>query len=309
MEQVIIAGAGCAGLTAAIYCARAELEPLVLTGELLGGQLSETTSVENYPGFPDGIMGPEVMDAFQKQAEKFGAKIKIAAIESCELRNGGPHELTLTNGDKIECRALIIATGARPRWLGLDSEQALRNQGVSSCATCDGALYRNVPVAVVGGGDTAIEEAMFLSRFASEVIVIHRRDQLRASKIMQERALANEKLTFQWNSVVHEVLDIEKGQVTGVVLEDVKTGELKTIDCEALFVAIGHIPNTEAFAEQVDTDDEGYVLLDDGARSMTSVAGVFGAGDCADHVYRQAITAAGMGCRAAIDAERWLQRQ
>ncbi len=307
MEQIIIAGAGCAGFTAAIYAARAELQPLVLTGDLLGGQLSETTSVENYPGFPAGVMGHEIMHAFQQQAKKFGAKIKMASIQSCQLKPGGPHKLTLSNNEQIEAPALIIATGARPRWLGLDSEQALRNKGVSSCATCDGALYRDVPVAVVGGGDTAMEEASFLSRFASKVIVIHRRDELRASKIMQERAFDNDKIEFKWNSVVDQVLDVDKDEVTGIVVKNVDSGEKSTIDCKALFLAIGHIPNTDVFKDQLKMDKEGYIILNDGARSQTNIDGVFAAGDCADHVYRQAVTAAGMGCRAAIDAERWLQ--
>lgn len=307
MERIVIAGSGCAGFTAAIYAARAELEPLVIAGEEFGGQLSETTTVENYPGFPEGAQGMELMMDFQKQAERFGTRVQEETIESSLLRNGGRHELRLANGDTIETRALIIATGARARWLGLPSEQKLRNKGVSSCATCDGALYRDVPVVVVGGGDTAMEEANFLTRFASKVIIIHRRDELRASKIMQERAMANEKIEFEWNAVVDEVLDVEKDEVTGVVVKDVNTGEKKTIDCNALFLAIGHIPNTEPFRAQLVLDDKGYIVLEDGARSFTNIDGVFAAGDCADHVYRQAVTAAGMGCRAAIDAERWLQ--
>ncbi|MFO7820527.1 MAG: thioredoxin-disulfide reductase [Lentisphaeria bacterium] len=307
MERLIIAGSGCAGFTAAIYAARSELEPLVLSGNEFGGQLSETTVVENYPGFPEGAQGMDLMMNFQSQAERFGARVEKVAVESAELKNNGPHKLHLSNGDTVEAKALIVATGARARWLGLPSEQKLRNKGVSSCATCDGALYRDVPVAVVGGGDTAIEDAVFLTRFASKVTIIHRRDELRASTIMQERAFANEKIEFAWNAVVDEVKDVDKDEVTGVILKDVNSGEKKSLDCTGLFIAIGHKPNTEAF-EQLECNDDGYVELEDGARSFTSIDGVFAAGDCADHVYRQAITAAGMGCRAAIDAERWLQQ-
>lgn len=309
MEKLIIAGSGCAGLTAAIYAARAELEPVVLAGEEFGGQLSETTSVENYPGFPDGVFGAQLMDDFKKQAEKFGSRIVMQEIKSSELKSGGPHKLWTKDGQDLECRSLIVATGARSRWLGLKSEQALRNKGVSSCATCDGALYRDVPVAVVGGGDSAMEEAIFLSRFASKVIIIHRRDQLRASPIMQERALANDKIEIQWNSVVDEVLDVDKDEVTGIVVKDVNTGEKTTLDVTALFLGIGHIPNTEAFTDYLATDEDGYLVLQDGGESITNIEGVFAAGDCADKRYRQAVTAAGMGCRAAIDAEKWLQSQ
>ena len=307
MEKLIIAGAGCAGLTAAIYAARAELEPLLLSGSTLGGQLSESTTVENYPGFPEGVTGPEVMADFQKQAERFGARIRYESVTAAKLKAGGPQHLTLNNGDEIECRSLIVATGASPRWLGLESEQKLRNRGVSSCATCDGALYRKVPVAVVGGGDTAIEEAMFLTRFASKVMVIHRRDQLRASKIMQERVFANNKVELVWDSVVEQVMDVDKGEVTGVRIRNTRTEVLSTIECRGLFLAIGHIPNTAPFKGQLKTNADGYIELPDGGRSMSNIEGVFVAGDCADHVYRQAVTAAGMGCRAAIDAERWLQ--
>ncbi|MFW6414173.1 MAG: thioredoxin-disulfide reductase [Verrucomicrobiota bacterium] len=309
MEKVIIAGSGCAGLTAAIYAARAELEPLVLAGAEFGGQLSETTSVENYPGFPDGVFGAQLMDEFKKQAEKFGGRIQVKEITGSELKNGGPHKLWTNDNEELECRSLIVATGARAKWLGLESEQALRNKGVSSCATCDGALYRDVPVAVVGGGDSAMEEAIFLSRFASKVTIIHRRDQLRASPIMQERVLANDKIEVQWNSVIDEVLDVEQDEVTGLAVKDVNTGDKSTIDVKGLFLAIGHIPNTEAFTDYLETDDDGYLVLCDGGESFTNIEGVFAAGDCADKRYRQAVTAAGMGCRAAIDGERWLQAQ
>ena len=307
MERIVIAGSGCAGFTAAIYAARAELDPLVLTGEEFGGQLSETTVVENYPGFPDGAQGMDLMMGFQKQAECFGARIQEVAVQSTKLQDGGPQELHLSNGETVKTKALIVATGARPRWLNIPSEQQLRNKGVSSCATCDGALYRDVPVVVVGGGDSAMEEATFLTRFASKVTIIHRRDELRASTIMQERAFANKKIAFEWGSVVDEVLGVDEDEVTGVVVKDIKSGAKKTLDCSAVFLAIGHIPNTEAFSDYLELDEQGYVSLDDGARSYTNIDGVFAAGDCADHVYRQAVTAAGMGCRAAIDAERWLQ--
>ncbi len=309
MENIVIAGAGCAGFTAAVYAARAELRPIVLTGATLGGQLSETTSVENYPGFPEGVMGPEIMNAFQKQAERFGARVEYKTLAESTLQAGGPHKLKLSDDSEIQCRAFIIATGARARWLGLKSEQKLRNRGVSSCATCDGALFRNVPVAVVGGGDSAMEEALFLSRFASKVLVIHRRDRLRASKIMQQRARENEKIEFVWNSVVEEVLGVDENQVTGLRLKNVQTEAQSTLECQGLFLAIGHIPNTDPFKGQLRMDEEGYIVLPDGGSSHAEMEGVFIAGDCADKRYRQAVTAAGMGCRAAIDAERWLRER
>jgi len=309
MEKMIIVGSGCAGLTAAVYAARAELDPLVMIGDEPGGQLSETTTVENYPGFPDGVFGAQLMNDFQKQAERFGARTVNKQVKGSELVDGGPHKLQTEDGEEFETRSLVVATGARARWLGLDSEQALRNKGVSSCATCDGALYRDVPVAVVGGGDSAMEEALFLSRFASKVVIIHRRDKLRASPIMQERALANEKIEIQWNSIVEEVLDVEADEVNGVVVRDVNTDKKQTLAVKAFFLAIGHIPNTEPFKDYLDLDDAGYINLKDGAQSLTNVDGVFAAGDCADERYRQAVTAAGMGCRAAIDSERWLQER
>lgn len=308
MENVTIIGTGPAGLTAAIYCARAQLEPLVLAGDLPGGQLTQTTDVENYPGFPDGILGFDLMEAFQKQAERFGTRVKNRIVTDVELRAGGPHTLTVGDKETIETRALIVATGARPRWLGLESEEKLKNKGVSSCATCDGAFFRDVPIVVVGGGDSAMEEALFLTRFASKVIVVHRREELRASQIMGDRAKRHDKIEFAWNSVVEEILDVDQDRVTGVVLKDVNTGETRTVDCGAVFVAIGHIPNTEVFADKLEMEDGNIVLPDPGS-SHTNIEGVFAAGDCADHVYRQAITAAGMGCRAAIDAERWLAEQ
>ena len=308
METLVIIGTGPAGLTAALYAARGSMNPLVLAGNLPGGQLTQTTEVENFPGFPTGIQGFDLMEAFQKQAERFGARLRNAIVTGVALVPGGPQRLTLGDGSVLETRALIIATGARPRWLGLESETALRNKGVSSCATCDGAFFRGVPIVVVGGGDSALEEALFLTHFGSRVLVVHRRDELRASKVMAQRARENAKIEFVWNAVVDEVLDVAQDKVTGVVLRDVRTGARSRRDCGAVFMAIGHIPNTEPFAGQLAMED-GYIVLPDPGRSQTSVEGVFAAGDCADHVYRQAITAAGMGCRAAIDAERWLARQ
>lgn len=306
MENIVIVGSGPAGLTAAVYAARAGLNPLVLGGNLPGGQLTQTTEVENFPGFPKGVQGYDLMEAMQAQAERFGTRVKSAMVERCELKPGGPQKLFLTGGTVLETKTLIIATGAAPRWIGLDSEHQLKNKGVSSCATCDGAFFRNVPIAVVGGGDTALEEAMFLTRFGSKVTLIHRRDQLRASKIMQERAKKNPKLEFRWNSVVDEVLDVSQGKVTGLVLRDTVTGAQSTLECGALFVAIGHQPNTGAFQGQLELDEAGYIVMP-GRGAATAVPGVFAAGDCVDHVYRQAITAAGMGCQAAIEAERWLE--
>ena len=308
METLTIVGTGPAGLTAALYAARANLAPLVLAGTLPGGQLTQTTEVENYPGFPDGILGFDLMEACRKQAERFGARLRNAVVTSVAFTPGGPQKLVLEDSSTLESRAVIIATGARPRWLGLDSENALRNKGVSSCATCDGAFFRNVPIVVVGGGDSALEEALFLTRFGSKVMLVHRREELRASKVMVQRARENPKLEFLWNSVVEEVLDVAQDKVTGVVLRNLKTDSLSRVECGAVFVAIGHTPNTEAFAGHVRMEN-GYIVLPDAGSSPTSVEGVFAAGDCADHVYRQAITAAGMGCRAAIDAERWLARQ
>ncbi|MBT3375060.1 MAG: thioredoxin-disulfide reductase [Lentisphaerae bacterium] len=305
MENVTIIGTGPAGLTAAIYAARADLEPLVLSGNLPGGQLTQTTDVENYPGFPAGIQGFDLMEALRGQAERFGTRIKSDAVTGVDLLDGGPQSLTLASGTVLETKALVVATGARPRWLDLPSEEALKNKGVSGCATCDGAFFRDVPIVVVGGGDSALEEALFLTRFGSKVMVVHRRGELRGSKIMQARALAHEKIEFLWHSVVHEILDVSQDTVTGIVLRDVRDDSLRTVDCSAVFVAIGHIPNTDVFEGKLAMAD-GYILPRECGRSFTSVEGVFVAGDCADHIYRQAITAAGMGCQAAIDAERWL---
>jgi thioredoxin reductase (NADPH) len=304
MENIVIIGSGAAGLTAAIYASRANLEPTLIAGSLPGGLLTQTTDVENYPGFPDAVNGFELMFKFQKQAERFGAKIVNETVVSVDLNPGGPHKITLGGGNTLEAKALIIATGASPRWLGLESEDRLKNKGVSACATCDGSFYRDVPVVVVGGGDTAMEEASFLTKFASEVTIIHRRDEFRASRIMAERALNNPKIKVAWDSVVSEVLG--ENEVEGVKIKNVKTGEESEIKCSGYFAALGHVPNTQVFKDIIDMNEAGYISLKDQS-SYTNIDGVFAAGDCADHVYRQAITAAGMGCRAAIDAERWLQ--
>jgi thioredoxin reductase (NADPH) len=304
MEKVTIIGSGCAGLTAALYTARANLKPLVLTGKQPGGLLTTTTVVENFPGFPEGVDGYELMVRMQKQAERFGARVQFGVVEAADLSRA-PFALTV-DGEKIETETLIIASGASHRHLGLDSEHKLENKGVTYCATCDGALpiFRNQPLVVVGGGDSACEEAMYLTRFGSVVYLIHRRDTLRASKIMSDRALANPKIKPVWDSVVTEVLDVAQGKVTGVRVKHVKTNAENVLDCAGVFVAIGHVPNTEIFHGVIATDDGGYIVPKNGA--STNVPGVFVAGDCADRVYRQAVTAAGLGCAAAIEAERYL---
>lgn len=304
MRNLIIVGSGPAGLTAALYAGRAGLNPLVVSGPLPGGLLTQTTDVENYPGFPEAVNGYELMMKMQEQAGRFNVAFQSDAVESAELAMGGPHRLHLSSGETLECRALIIAAGSSPRWLGLESEEAFKGRGVSACATCDGAFYRGLPVAVIGGGDSAMEEALFLTRFASEVTVIHRRDKLRASKIMAERAEKNPKIHFVWNSAVTEIFG--KDDVDGIRVKDVATGEERTLACKGVFVALGHVPSTKAFAGQLNMDESGYIELQNNT-SYTSVEGVFAAGDCADKRYRQAITAAGMGARAAIDAERWLE--
>ena len=304
MRNLIIVGSGPAGLTAALYAGRAGLNPLVISGPLPGGLLTQTTDVENYPGFPEAVNGYELMMKMQDQAGRFNVDFQSDAVESAELAMGGPHRLHLSSGETLECRSLIIAAGSSPRWLGLESEEAFKGRGVSACATCDGAFYRGLPVAVIGGGDSAMEEALFLTRFASEVTVIHRRDKLRASKIMAERAEKNPKIRFVWNSAVTEIFG--KDDVDGIRMKDVATGEERTLACKGVFVALGHVPSTKAFAGQLNMDESGYIELHNNT-SYTSVEGVFAAGDCADKRYRQAITAAGMGARAAIDAERWLE--
>ena len=304
MEKVVIIGTGCAGLTAALYTARANLNPLVLTGIMPGGLLTTTSIVENFPGFPKGIDGYELMTRMQKQAERFGARVQFATVESVDLSKK-PYSLII-DGEKVEAETIIIASGAGHRHLGLESEDLLEKKGVTYCATCDGALptFRNQPLVVVGGGDSACEEATYLTRFGSVVYLIHRRDTLRASQIMAERTLSNPKIKPIWDSVVTEVLDVKQDKVTGVRVKNLKTNAESTIDCAGVFVAIGHVPNTQLFKGVVDMDDNGYVSRKEG--SQTNVPGVFVAGDCSDHVYRQAITAAGMGCAAGIDAERYL---
>ncbi len=303
-RRVVIVGSGPAGYTAAIYAARAELEPVVVAGLQFGGQLMLTTDVENYPGFPEGVSGPEMMELFQKQAERFGAQIVLEDATEIDVSER-PFRVR-TAGRAFSADALILATGASARWLGLESETRLQNRGVSACATCDGALYRGKPMAVVGGGDTAVEEALFLTRFATRVTLVHRRDELRASKIMAERARKNDKIEFAWNSVVDEVLGDEF--VAGVRLRDVHSGETRELPVEALFVAIGHTPNTELLRGSIDLDEVGYIRVAPGS-TRTSREGVFACGDAMDPTYRQAVTAAGTGCMAAIDAERWLAEQ
>ena len=305
MEKLIVIGCGAAGMTAALYAARANLDPLVIAGPLPGGLLTQTSDVENYPGFPEAVNGYELMFKFQQQAEKFGARIENEKVQKVQLRPVGPQHLTLEGGRELECQALIIATGASPRWLGLDGEKKFLNKGVSACATCDGAFYRNVPVTVVGGGDSAMEEANFLTHFASEVHLVHRRDAFRASKIMVDRAKNNPKIIFHLNSNVIDI--IGENDVNGVVIKNSVSGEESKIDCKGYFAALGHIPSTALFKGMLEMNEAGYLTLQ-GQSSRTSMEGVFAAGDCADPVYRQAIHAAGMGCAAAIDAERWLNR-
>ncbi len=302
-RDVVIIGSGPAGLTAALYTGRANLNPLVIEGLEAGGQLTLTTQVENFPGFRDGVLGPALMDDMRAQAQRFGAEMMSGHVTSVDLRKR-PFTIHIGDEHEIKTRSLIIATGASARLLGLPSERVLMGHGVSTCATCDGYFFRNRPIAVVGGGDSALEEAIYLAKLASHVTVIHRRDKLRASKIMQDKAFANPKIAFAWNSAVHSVLDEGKGEVTAVRLQHVETGELTDIAIDGLFVAIGHTPNTKLFEGQIETDAAGYIVTHDGAK--TSVPGVFACGDVQDPVYRQAITAAGSGCMAALDAEHYL---
>ncbi len=302
MENVIIVGTGCAGLTAAIYTARANFSPLVLEGHEPGGQLSTTTLVENFPGFKDGIDGPELIMNMKAQAERFGARFQYSTVTDFEPAQG--HVRVKLDDTWVETKALIVAAGASARYLGLDDEKKMIGHGLTSCATCDGAFYRNVPVCVVGGGDSAAEEATFLTRFASKVYLIHRRDTLRASKIMADRALENPKIEPIWNTIPVEYLADDQGEMRGVRLRDVKTGSERDLEVKCVFVAIGHVPNTAAFKGKLDMDANGYLLQRQG--TATNIPGVFAAGDVADHVYRQAITAAGQGCAAALDAERYL---
>jgi thioredoxin reductase (NADPH) len=303
VRNVIVIGSGPAGLTAALYSARANLTPLVIEGLEAGGQLMLTTLVENFPGFRAGIMGPELMTEMRAQAEHFGAEIVRGTVTAVDLLTR-PYTVR-TSDAEYRCRTLIIATGASARLLGLPSERTLMGHGVSTCATCDGYFFRGRPIAVVGGGDSAMEEAVFLARFAAHVTVVHRRETLRASKIMQDKAFTNPKISFEWNSAVEELHDHGKGSLSQVVLRNLVTNEQKTLDVEGLFVAIGHTPNSSLFVDQIKTDPGGYVVTHDGTR--TSVPGVFACGDVQDHIYRQAITAAGSGCMAAIDAEKYLE--
>ena len=303
MRNVLIIGSGPAGLTAALYAARANLTPLLIEGLEAGGQLMLTTMVENFPGHKDGIMGPELMAEMRAQAAHFGTEIIQGNVQSVDI-SSHPFKVT-TSSETYVTRSLIIATGASAKLLGLPSERALLGHGVSTCATCDGFFFRGRPIAVVGGGDSAMEEAIFLTKFASHVTVIHRRDTLRASKIMQDKAFANPKISFEWNTEVDDILSTEKGVVTGMKLRNSKTGAAKDLEVEGVFVAIGHTPNTGLFRGMLDMDPTGYICTHDGTR--TSVPGVFACGDVQDHVYRQAITAAGTGCMAAIDAEKYLE--
>lgn len=302
--RVIILGSGPAGLTAAIYAARANLEPLLLHGPLPGGQLTTTTDVENYPGFPDGILGPDLMQAFEAQAKRFGTEIVIDTIQEASLANR-PFELR-SEATEYTCDALIIATGASPRLLGIPGEKELMGYGVSTCATCDGAFFRDKKIFVVGGGDSACEEALFLTKFGSEITLVHRRDALRASKIMQDRVFKNEKISIAWNRVVTEVRGSKESGVTSVTLTDTQSGKEESREADALFVAIGHIPNTDLFKDDLELDENGYLVPAPNSTAM-NIPGVFACGDCQDHVFRQAITAAGSGCMAAIEAERWLE--
>ncbi len=303
MHKVVIVGTGPAGLTAAIYTARAGLAPLVIEGMQPGGQLTTTTEVENFPGFEEGIDGTALVMNMKKQAERFGAKFLMGEVDGCDF-SSTPLKLSVAGGDDVEAETVIIATGASAIYLGLESEQKLIGRGVTACATCDGAFYKGLPVAVVGGGDSAMEEASFLTRFCTKVTIIHRRDEFRASKIMADRALNNPKIDVIWDSVVEEVLDVEKGEVTGLKIKNLKTGEISDLEVSGLFMAIGHKPNTDAFKNAIELDEKGFAVTDN---TRTSAAGVFACGDVQDKVYRQAVTAAGSGCMAALEVEKFLE--
>jgi thioredoxin reductase (NADPH) len=306
IENVVIIGTGCAGLTAAIYTGRSSLNPLVLEGPLPGGQLTTTSEVENFPGFPHGVDGFQLTQNMREQATRFGTRFEQTLVASVDFTSH-PRKLVLTDGRVILAKSVIIATGASPRMTGIPGEKELYGgKGVTTCATCDGAFYRKMDVAVLGGGDSAAEEALFLTRFASKVYLVHRRDSLRASKIMADRAIAHEKIQMVWDTVPLEVLGVPEGAVSGLRVQNVKTGVESVLPVKGIFVAIGHIPNTGPFTPAIDVDEGGYFKPLAGSQVQTNVPGVYVAGDCSDHVYRQAITAAGMGCQAAIEAERWL---
>ena len=303
-QHVVIIGSGPAGLTAALYAARANLKPLLIEGLEAGGQLMLTTMVDNWPGFRDGIMGPDLMAEMRAQAVRFGTEVLDGNITTADVGQR-PFTLVMSDGQQITTGALVIATGAAARWLEIGSDRKLSGHGVSTCATCDGYFFKGRPIAVVGGGDSAMEEAIYLTKFASKVTVVHRREALRASKIMQDKAFANSKIDFIWNSAVAEIKDVGKGEVTGIVVRNLKTGQISDLPLDGVFIAIGHTPNTSLFAGQIELDANGYIVTHEGTR--TNVPGVFAAGDVQDHVYRQAVTAAGSGCMAAIDAERYLE--
>jgi thioredoxin reductase (NADPH) len=304
-ENVIIVGTGCAGLTAAIYAARANLAPLVLEGREPGGQLTTTTLVENFPGFPDGVDGPQLIMNMHRQAEKFGARFRYAEVD--EFEPGPRNHRLKVDGAWMETKSVIVASGASAKWLGLPNEKTMKGHGLTSCATCDGAFYRNVPICVIGGGDTACEEAVFLTRFASQVYLIHRRDSFRASAILATRALNHPKITPIWNTMLTEYLPDDRGEMRAVKLKNLETGEESTLEVKCVFIAIGHTPNTAAFSKSLPTDKGGYLVKKHG--SLTDIPGVFAAGDVVDPFYRQAVTAAGQGCMAAMDAERYLTDQ
>ena len=303
-RKVIIIGSGPAGLTAAVYAARANLEPLVFEGSQPGGQLTITTDVENFPGFPDGIMGPDLMEQMRKQAVRFGAKCEYKTVDKADLTNS-PFSVWVKD-DKYTADTIIISTGASARLLGLDSESELMGYGVSACATCDGFFFKEKEVLVVGGGDSAAEEAIFLTKFASKVTIVHRRDELRASKIMQDRVFDNKNIETMWNSAVEDIIGSKDTGVTGAVIKDTVSNDTREISCDGIFMAIGHVPNTVVFNDQLKLDDNGYIITEPGTTN-TNIPGVFACGDVQDQIYRQAVTAAGTGCMSAIDAERWLE--